>query len=198
MALPALMSLQFAPHSALYGHHERLDWAQAVISADGIRHLPGISPALGSWLWSVMLLIGLLVLLPSQLSVVDEVSRRWTDVIWSANARVRDTLGKGQVKYIYYTILAAYIAWCVMSLYVFSRYGTPKLMTLIIANLGNVALGFTAFQILLVNRRLLPPPLRPRWYHQLGLNACGIFYLGMAALVFFEKQWPVIRNWIGA
>lgn len=197
MALPALMSLQFAPHSDLYRQHARLEWAQSVISADGLRHLPGLGPALGFWLWTAMLLVGLLVLLPSQMSVVDEVSRRWTDVIWSANARVRDTMGQGQVKYIYYTILATYAAWCVTSLYLFSTYGTPKLMTVVIANIGNVSLGFTALQVFHVNRRLLPPELRPRWYHQLGVLSCGVFYLGIAALVFVEKQWPVIRGLVG-
>lgn len=197
MALPALMSLEFAPHSSLYRRHDTMDWAQSVISADGLRHLPGLAPGLGVWLWTAMLFVGLLVLLPSQLSIVDEVSRRWTDVIWSASARVRDTMEHGQVKFIYYAILVPYVAWCVLSLYLFSTYGTPKLMTMVIANLGNVAIGFTAFQLLYVNRRLLPAPLRPRWYHQLGLAACGTFYLGMASLVFVEKQWPVIRGLFG-
>lgn len=197
MALPALMSLQFAPHSTLYRQQAKMDWAQSVISADGLRHLPGIGPVLGFWLWTAMLLVGLLVLLPSQMSIVDEVSRRWTDVIWSASGAVRRNMEHGQVKFIYYAILACYVLWCVASLYLFSTYGTPKLMTLVIPNIGNVSIGFTAFQILLVNRRLLPPPLRPRWYHQVGIAGCGVFYLGIAALVFVEKQWPVIRGWIG-
>ena len=197
MALPALMSLQFAPHSTLYRQHEKMDWAQSVISADGLRHLPGVGPALGFWLWTAMLLIGLLVLLPSQMSVVDEVSRRWTDVIWSASGAVRRNMEHGQVKFIYYAILSAYVVWSVTSLYLFSTYGTPKLMTLVIANIGNLSIGFSALQILVVNRRLLPAALRPRWYHQAGIAACGAFYLGIAALVFVEKQWPVIRGWIG-
>jgi hypothetical protein len=197
MALPALLSLQFSPHSALYGHTGTLDWAQAVISADGMRHAPGIAPAIRMILWVTMLFVGLMVLLPSQMSVVDEVSRRWTDVIWSANARVRRNLGDGQVKYIYYTILFAYVLWCVTSLYLFTHYGTPKLMTLVIANLGNVSIGVTSLLLLRVNRRLIPAPLRPRWYQQLGVLACGVFYLGMAALVFFEKQLPMLRDWLG-
>ena len=197
MALPALMSLEFAPHSSLYRRHAKMDWAQAVIGADGLRHYPGLGPALANGLWAAMLLVGLAVLLPSQMSVVDEVSRRWTDVIWSANARVRRDLGRGQVKYIYYSILAAYVVWCVISMYLFTQFGTPKLMTMVIANLGNVAIGFTSFLTLRVNCRLLPPALRPRWYHRLGLLACGVFYLGLACLVFVEKQWPVLRGWLG-
>jgi hypothetical protein len=196
MALPALLSLEFAPHSSLYHQTAKLDWGQAVISADGLRHLPGVAPRLGLLLWGAMLLVGLMVLLPSQLSIVDEVSRRWTDVIWSASARARRSLGDGQVRYIYYAILGAYVVWCVTSLYLFTRFGTPKLMTLVIANLGNVAIGFTSFQILHVNRRLLPPPLRPRWYQQLGLACCGVFYLGLAWLVFIEKQLPLLWEWL--
>ncbi len=102
-----------------------------------------------------------------------------------------------QVRYIYYSILSVYDFWSVISLYVFTQNGTPKLMTKEIANIGNISLGFTAFQVLHLNRTLLPPALRPRWYHQVGTAACGVFYLGMATLVFVNAQWPVIRHWLG-
>ena len=72
-----------------------------------------------------------------------------------------------------------------------------NLMALVIANLNNVALGGTAFVVLYVNRRFLPPPLRPGWLPSLGLVACGVFYLGLAALVFVAKQWPVLKGLIG-
>ena len=39
MALPALLSLEFARFSPLYEDTSTLDWAQAVITADGIRNL---------------------------------------------------------------------------------------------------------------------------------------------------------------
>jgi hypothetical protein len=84
----------------------------------------------------------------------------------------------------------------VASLYLFTLYGTPKLMTVVIANIGNVAIGFTSLLLLRVNCRLLPAPLRPRWYHRLGLLACAGFYLGIAALVFVTKQLPALRDWI--
>jgi hypothetical protein len=198
MALPALLSLQFAPHSSLYHQSSRMDWAQAVITADGIRHAPALPPRLAGLLWFLTLIVGLMVLLPSQMSVVDEVGRRWTDTIWSASRRVRRTMSHGQVRTIYYTIVGGYAAWCVLSMFLFTRYGTPKLMVLIIANLGNLAIGWTSFMILHINRTLLPGPLRPRWYHQLGLISCGVFYLGLAALVFVTKQWPALRDWLGA
>ena len=69
---------------------------------------------------------------------------------------------------------------------------TPKLMVLIIANLGNVAIGLTAFFILYVNTRYLPPQIRPGLLQKAGLIACGVFYLGMAALVYYHTQKPII------
>jgi hypothetical protein len=184
MALPALLSLQFAPHSTFYRHPEGLKWAQAVITADGISHAPGLGPGAACVLGFTTLLVGLVVLLPSQMSVVDEVGRRWTDTIWSASPRVRSTWQHGQVRRIYYTIVVGYALWCAVSMYLFTAYSTPKLMTLVIANLGNLGLGLTSFLVLHINRTLLPRPLRPRWWQQLGLASCGVFYLGLALLVF--------------
>jgi hypothetical protein len=43
----------------------------------------------------------------------------------------------------------------------------------------------------------LPIELRPRWYSRLGVVACGVFYLGIAALVFVTKQVPMIREMLG-
>jgi hypothetical protein len=197
MALPALLSMEFARHSALFAQPVRFDWATAVISADGLRYAPGLSAGLAQLFWVLTLIVGLAVILPSQLSVVEEVSRRWTDVIWSANARVRARMQHHQVKQIYYTILASYVTWCLISLYLFGVYGTPKLMFLVVASLGNIAIGVTSFHLLWVNVRLLPGPLRPRWYHRVGVACCGIFYLGLAVLVFIEKQLPFFRELLG-
>ncbi|MBI4601771.1 MAG: Nramp family divalent metal transporter [Planctomycetes bacterium] len=197
MALPALISMEFARHSTLQGGSSGLEWAQAVISADGLRHAPGLSAGAAKLLWVAALLAGMLVMLPSQMSIVDDFSRRWTDAIWTASRRVRERMAPGQVKRIYYAILGSYVLWSFACAYLFSTYGTPKLMTIVIANLNNVAIGITAFQLLWINHRLLPPELRPRWYHAAGVAGCGVFYLGLAALVFVEKQLPVIRQLLG-
>jgi hypothetical protein len=70
-------------------------------------------------------------------------------------------------------------------------------MTLVIANTNNLAIGLTAFHLLWINCTRLPPELRPRWYQRAGLVACGVFYLGIAALVFATKQWPLVRQMLG-
>jgi hypothetical protein len=189
MALPALISLQFASHSTLSGTD--LKWSQSLITADGIRHSPQFPAAWGELLWVITVIVGLFVMLPSQLSIVDDICRRWTDIFWSGSRRVRARWSGGEVRFIYYGILVFYVVWSFACAYFLK---VPELMTKIIANVNNVALGFTSFQLLWINCRLLPEPLRPRWYQRLGLVACGFFYLGMAFLVAWSKL-PEIREW---
>jgi hypothetical protein len=184
MALPALISLEFAPHSPLYHEPKKMDWAQAIISADGLRHAPEFSPLLQQLLWLLTLFVGLMVLLPSQMSIVEDISRRWTDILWTSNLPWFAKLEQHRVKHVYYSIFFLYLGWSFACLWIFSRYGNPKLMTLIIANMNNLAIGWTAFHLLWVNSTLLPRTLQPRWYHRLGLLGCGVFYLGLAFLVF--------------
>ena len=187
MALPALLSMQFAQYSTIT--YEQAGMAQALITADGLRNA-GFSPVLGKVLWITAIFTGLTVMLPSQMSIVDDFSRRWTDAIWSANRRVRESMQAHQVKYIYYTILGSYVLWSFVCAFLFSN--APRLMTDFIANCNNLALGVTSFQLLWINHTLLPRELRPRWYHSAGVFGCGVFYLGLTTLVFVFKIWPLI------
>jgi hypothetical protein len=50
------------------------------------------------------------------------------------------------------------------------------------AGIGNLALGVSAVHTLYVNRKFLPPEMRPGWFMQLGLALCAICFLGIAAL----------------
>lgn len=192
MALPALLSIEFASDSIFYG--KDIAYSQSLISADGIRHAPGLSAATQQLLWMITLFVGLMVFLPSQMAIVDDFSRRWTDIIWSSNKKVRDTLKPNQANRIYYSILALYVLWSFISATIFLRFGdAPQLMVTVIANLNNVALGATAFHVLWLNRNLLPKPLQPKWYNQFGIISCGVFYLGIAALVFHVKIVPLLN-----
>lgn len=189
MALPALLSMQFARYSTVTAEQAKV--AESIITSDGIRHA-GFAPALASTLWILALFTGLMVMLPSQMSVVDDFSRRWTDAIWTANRRVRNSMQPHQVKWIYYSILGTYVLWSFVCAYLFRSQ--PRLMTDVIANLNNVAIGFTSFQLLWVNHTLLPRELRPRWYQTAGVIGCGLFYLGLSALVFYFKILPLITG----
>ncbi len=192
MALPALMSIQFSHNSVMYG--KNITYSQPLIAADGIRQ----TASLGSWapiLWVASLFVGLMVFLPSQMSIVDDFARRWTDIIWSGSRMARHRLKDDQVHYLYYSILTLYVVWSFIMVTVFLLVGdAPKLMVTIIANLNNVALAFTAFHILWINCRLLPEPLRPRWYQRVGMVCCGVFYSSLALLVFWAKVLPMVTG----
>ena len=194
MALPALISLEFSPHSPMFEDPDRLDWAQAIISADGMRHAFTPGTGISNFFWVATLLVGLVVLLPSQMSIVEDVCRRWTDILWSGSKKVREEMKPDQVRRVYYTILALYVFWTFVCATLFLFFSKPKIMVLVVANLNTVGIGFTSFLILRMNCRLLPPQLRPRWYHRAGMVACGVFYLGMAAIVFFNTQVPIIKE----
>jgi hypothetical protein len=50
----------------------------------------------------------------------------------------------------------------------------------------------TSFVILWNNLTLLPKPLRPKWYNQVGIITCGVFYLGLSVLVFIATISPLL------
>ena len=186
MALPGLISIQFSQYSSFFTDTEGLAWAQALITADGLKHAPG----LGGWnqvFWTLTVLVGLMVLLPSQMSIIDDVCRRWTDILWSGVGQVRENMRSDQVGKIYYRIMAVYIVWSLMMQTVFLYFSDAKGMVLTVANTNNMALGLTAILVLVNNHRFLPKPLRPRWYNTLGMLGCAGFYLGMTVLVFAQK-----------
>lgn len=191
MALPALLSMEFAPHSLMYG--KNVLYSQSLIVADGMQHAPTLG-AWGSILSMLCLLIGLMVFLPSQMSIVDDVARRWTDIIWSSSSRVRERWPTHKVGIIYYFILSMYVVWSYVVATIFLMFGdAPALMVTVIANVNNIALGVTAFHVLWINRHFLPGELQPRWYNQVGIIGCGIFYLGISIIVFIAKVWPLLK-----
>ena len=189
MALPALLSIEYASQSSMFGKNG-ISYAQPLIAAHGLRAGEG-----SELLWVLTLFTGLLIFLPSQMAIVEGFSRRWTDILWSGNQRVRDNMQPDKVKYIYYSILGAYVLWSFVAATIFLNFGdAPTVMVTVIANLNNIALGLTAFHLLWINRRYLPKELQPKWYHQVGISLCGIFYFGLAILVFVCKVLPMLNT----
>jgi hypothetical protein len=100
-----------------------------------------------------------------------------------------------QARQVYYSILVLYVVWTfLVAVLMLSAKDAPKLMVTIIANVNNLALATTSFLILWINCRLLPKPLRPRWYSRVGLISCGLFYSGLSWLYFEAKILPLIRG----
>lgn len=169
MALPCMMSLEFIRNASVVG--DRV----SAMSAEGIA---GRYPAYASLFWFLTLICGFLVLAPGQVSVGDQIARRWTDMIWNASARVRQL---GEVRYIYYGILAAYAVGGLVILTILPPVDTAKIS----AVLQNIALGSVSLMSIYVNRTLLPKEIQPGWFHQLGVLLCGVFFLSISIALLF-------------
>jgi len=169
MALPCMLSLEFIRNATVAEHRV------AAMVAEG---MSSRYPAYGGVFWCLTLLCGFLILAPGQVSVGDQIARRWTDIIWSASPWAR-RMKENRVGHVYYTILAAYAVWGVIALWFFP----PLVIAKIGAVLGNVALGCATLHALHANRSLLHPDMRPHWFLQIGTVLCAAFFFSLTGIV---------------
>ncbi len=173
MALPCMMSLEFIRNVPVEGNRA------AAMTAVGLAdHLP----AYRGLVWSFMLLISFLVLAPNAVFTGEQISRRWTDVIWTISPRAKKLEG-GQVRFIYYGILGTYGLWGLFALAFFD----PLQIAVIGAVLQNVALGCAALHTLYVNRTLLPSAMQPNRLMQTGLIFCSVFFITISIVVLMTR-----------
>jgi hypothetical protein len=169
MALPCMLTLEFIRNATVEGNRV------AAMSAEGMadRHPDA------RWLfWTLTLFCGFIILAPGQISVNDQIARRWTDILWTTTKWAR-RFGGQKVKYLYYGILVIFCLWGVVALSLFDPFQILKISTV----LQNIGLGFSALHALYVNRALVPRELRPGLVMQLGVLACGAFFLGISVIV---------------
>jgi len=182
VALPALLSVAFVRPVLMTG--EPLGeggFAAAAIQAEAMSRQ--IAPVF----WPLTLILGFVILFTCQLQGIDHIVRRWTDMIWTGSATARRRLSGGQVNRIYYAIFIAYALWGCLSLHLMA----PMAMVVLAANINVFTMGFTAFHTLYVNRRFLPPECRPSRLKEVGLIACGVFYLALTAVVLSTQVFGV-------
>jgi len=151
----------------------------------------GIADRHGEIFWFLTLLCGFAILFPTQITNLDGVSRRWTDVIWMGMKRLHHLEGN-KVKYVYYGILAAYAVWGTIALRL-----TPNAIALAVATgvMLNFALGFSALHVLYINLRVMPKELAPPWIMRIGLVCCAVYYIGISSIA-FTQYWPKILAWL--
>jgi len=170
MALPCMLTLEFIRNATVEGHRV------GAMTAEGMAdRYPD-----HRWLfWTLTLFCGFIILAPGQVSVNDQIARRWTDILWTTTKWAR-RFGGQKVKYLYYGILVIFCLWGVVALSLFDPFQILKISTV----LQNIGLGFSALHALYVNRALMPRELRPGLVMQLGVLACGAFFLGISVIVF--------------
>ena len=171
LALPAMLTLAFVPAGQVIDQ-----WAAAAFQAEGLAAKGGRA------LWYLTLLCGFWVLFSTQLSGVDGVPRRYTDIIWTGFKSSRK-LGEHGAKWIYYPILVVYILWGVIAMYL----AKPFFMILVSATVGGYLLVITSLHTLYVNRKFLPQEIQPPVWKQIGLVLCAGFYSIFGTLTVIQK-----------
>jgi hypothetical protein len=173
LALPCMLSLEFLRNTPVS------DQRVAAMTAQG---MAARFPDYARPIWSFVLFVGFIVLAPCAVFSGDLLARHWTDILWATSPRVKKFAGN-QVRLIYYSLLAVYAVWGAITLAMLA----PLQIAIVGAVLGNVALGFSAFHTLYVNRTLLPRELRPNLVMQLGLIGCGVFFFAITAMALLGR-----------
>lgn len=120
--------------------------------------------------WFLTLFNGFWILFKTQLGNTDILVRTITDALWMSSPRAR--LSKRGIGAIYYGILIVFSLWSVVAI----RMASPFTLFKILANMAGIILLIAGVQIFLVNRRFLPPAIRPTLWREIGLLACSAFY----------------------
>ena len=132
----------------------------------------------GAWLGVVIALLGAWILFKTQLDCVEGMTRSITDILWTGSARVRAWRG-GDVRAVYYTVLAAVVVWGIIAL----QLAQPVMLLQIGANIAGAVFVFASLHLLYLNTRVLPPHLRPPLWRRLALVAMALFYGFFVSLV---------------
>jgi hypothetical protein len=127
--------------------------------------------------WFLTLFNGFWILFKTQLGNTDILVRTITDATWMASSRARDS--KRGIRAIYYGILLIFSIWGVFVI----RSASPFQLFKILANMAGIVLAIAGVQIFLVNRRFLPPAVRPARWREAILLGCSAFYAFFAFFV---------------
>jgi hypothetical protein len=160
MVLPAMIYVTFLPRGTnIQGLGIRAALAQAITGTSGAL-LGSFIAFLGAW-----------VLFKTQLDQLEGMVRAITDILWTGSDRVRAWRG-GDVRAVYYTVLAAIVLWGIVAL----RLAQPFLLLQIGANMAGFVFVIAAPHLLYINTRLLPEHIRPPMWRRVGLIATALFY----------------------
>ena len=166
MLLPAVLYTTFLPRGA---DIRGLGISAALASAIGERSGPllaGSIAFLGAW-----------ILFKTQLDTMEGMVRALTDMLWTGSRRIRSWRG-GDVRAIYYVVLAAVAVWGVIAL----RLAQPIMLLQIAANIAGAIFVVSSLHLLYVNTRLLPPELRPPLWRRVTLVVMALFYATFVVL----------------
>jgi hypothetical protein len=124
------------------------------------------------------MLCAILIFVPNTVADADGTVRRWVDLAWTAVPRLQ-AWDPRRIKHLYFWTLVAYVGLGVLILLFLPR---PKGLTEIYGCIANFAIGFSAFHVLCVNMRQLPPPLRPGLFNRAALFLSGVYFMALSGV----------------
>jgi hypothetical protein len=160
MVLPALLYVTFLPRGS---DIQGLGISAALASSVGARAgavLGGMVAFLGAW-----------ILFKTQLDNLEGMVRAITDILWTGSSRVR-AWRNGDVRAVYYTVLAAVVVWGIFAL----RLAQPIVLLKLGANVAGFVFIVASLHLLYVNTRLLPQHLHPPMWRRAALVGMSLFY----------------------
>jgi hypothetical protein len=160
MVLPALLYVTFLPRGS--------DIQGLGIGA-ALAH--GVDARAGALLGRVIAFLGAWILFKTQLDVLEGMVRAITDILWTGSRQVRAWRG-GDVRAVYYSVLAAVVLWGIAAL----RLAQPIVLLKLGANVAAVVLIVASLHLLYVNTRLLPQHVRPPMWRRAALIGMALFY----------------------
>ncbi|MGH9880535.1 MAG: Nramp family divalent metal transporter, partial [Pyrinomonadaceae bacterium] len=125
----------------------------------------------GAALTFTLAMMSVWVLFKSQLDLLEGMVRGITDILWSGSTRLRHWRG-GDVRMIYYSVLAAVVVWGLIAL----RLTQPIILLQLGANMAGVVMVISALHVLYINTKFLPKELRPPLWRRIALVFMSIFY----------------------
>jgi hypothetical protein len=137
--------------------------------------------------WFLTLFNGFWILFKTQLGNTDILVRTITDAVWMSSGRARES--KMGIRAIYYGILIVFSIWGALVI----RSASPFQLFKVLANMAGIVLLIAGVQIFLVNRRFLPPAIRPSRVREVGLLACSAFYAFFAYFVVRDLVVTLLR-----
>jgi len=172
MVLPALLYVTFLARGT---DIQGLAISAALASA--------VSTRAGAAAGAVIAFLGAWVLFKTQLDNFEGMVRAITDMLWTGSRQVRAWRG-GDVRAVYYTVLAILVVWGIIAL----RLAQPIVLLKIGANVAGAIFVFAAPHLLYVNTCLLPPHVRPPMWRRVALVAMAIFY-GFFVVLSISSVW---------
>ena len=137
----------------------------------------------GAFFGGAIAILGVWILFKAQLDILEGMTRAITDILWTGSSRIRAWRG-GDVRVVYYTVLAVITAWGIIAL----RLSQPIILLALSANMAGIVFIISSLHLLYVNTRLLPVALRPPLWRRLALVALSMFY----GLFFVLWMWSLL------